>query len=212
VMENIIFTRRERIRLALSGKINLRPAYAVMMFNLVISYVSSIAYGRLVGSGLVSMICEFGFHHIPAVQSAAALSRDANACAFVMTFQWLLSVLYLVIFGSFLSPFSSLVRVAVDKSMHRGGVMKDDDRGSLVRIAFLVFVPVVFLGDIGLVHIPTFLNGGLFAVRGGEAFVTYFINSAVWMPIFLWLVVIGTFLFYWSWIHLIANYKTIFNV
>jgi len=210
-MENMFYSKRDNIRLALSGKLNLRPAYAVMTFNLIVSYISSISYVRLSGSGFVSVICDFGLHHIPAIQGAIRLSRDTNACAFVMTLQWLLGVLYLLIFCLFLFPFSYVVRVAVDKAVHRIDATTDVDRGAIKRIAFLIFVPVVFLADIGLIHIPTFFNGGLFAVRNGETLITDLINSPLWMPIFSWLVVLGTFFFYWSWIHLVANYKILFS-
>lgn len=212
-MMKIIFgTKRERRRLALSGKLDLRPAYVVMTINLIISYVSSVTYSKLAGGNFVSMICEFGFRHIPAVRGVAILAKDADACAFAMTFQWLLGVLYVLIFVLFLFPFSNIVKVAVDKSMRKMEATGGSGRMVIARIAYLVFVPVVFLGDIGLIQIPTFFNGGLFAPGGGDALDVYFINSAVWMPTFLWLVVLGTFFFYWSWFHIVGNYKTIFNV
>jgi hypothetical protein len=202
----------ERRRLALAGKLDLAPAYVVMAFTLFLSYASSMAYNHLYTGWGFTVLSDFGVRHFPSVRGAANLSNDARACAFVMTIQWFLGVMYFLVFCIFLSPFSRSVKVAVDKAVHKARARQDEDRSEFGRIAFLILVPIVFLGDLRLVSIPTFFNGGLFAVKGGEALLVYIINSSVFMPAFSWLVVFATFLFYWSWIHMIANYKIIFNI
>lgn len=212
-MRNGVFKkRRERASLALLGKLDLGPLYAAMVLNLIISYTSSVAYGYLYDSRFVSWICEFGFQHIRAVRAAANLASNANDCAFVMTIQWLLAVTYLFVFITFLSPFSKIVRVAIDKAMRKEDATKDENKAVFGRIIILTFVPLVFLGDVGVIRIPTFLNGGLFVMGKNAPFVSYFLNSVEWMPLFVWVTVFGTFMFYWSWVHLAANYKTVFNL
>jgi len=208
----VMDSRSERRRLALVGKLDLMPAYAVMLFMLLLSYASSMAYSYPGGGEIVTALCEFGIRHIPAVREGANLSKYSNAYVFVMTVQWLVSVLYLLVFCVFLSPFSKSVRVAVDKAMQRVAESPNEDKAEFSRIIFLVLVPLVFLGDIRLIPIPTFLNGGLFATKGGGGLIVYLINSTVLMPAFSWLVVLATFLFYWSWIYMVANYKAIFNM
>jgi hypothetical protein len=198
--------------LALAGKLDLRPAYTVMAFTLFLSYVSSMVYDHLNIGEEGTLLSDFGMHYIPSVRGAANISSDASACAFVMTIQWLLGVAYILVFCIFLSPFSKFAKVAVDKAMHKKNAVQDGDRARFGQIVFLFLVPLVFLGDVGLVPVPTFLNGGLFAVKGGEALLVYLLNSTIWMPAFSWIVVFATFLFYWSWIHVVANYRVIFDI
>jgi hypothetical protein len=208
----VITIGHKRRRLALAGKLDLGPAYTVMAFTLFLSYASSMAYNHLYAEREFTMLSDFGVHYLSSVRGATNLSNDAKACAFVMTIQWLLSVAYFLVFCIFLSPFSKFVKVAVDKATRNARATQDEDRSGFGRIVFLILVPIVFLADVRLIPIPTFFNGGLFAVKGGEAPLVYLINSSVFMPAFSWLVVFATFLFYWSWIHMVANYRAIFDI
>lgn len=199
-------------QLALSGKLNLAPAYVVMAFNCVTSYVSAMVHNRIDGSKFVSAVREFGLHHISSVRSVASLSKDANLCAFVATLQWMLTPLYVLTFCLFLWPFSKVAKVAMDNAMHQVTSEREENRAALGRIVFFSLFPFVLMGDLGILPVPTFLNGGLFTSRNGEPLMAYVINSSLQMPAFLWVIVFGTFMFYWVFIHLAANYRTILNL
>jgi hypothetical protein len=215
VIEAGVTIRKKKRELALSGKLDLKPAYVVMAFNFAVSYVTLVTYGWISGTRVEVALRDFGLRDIPAVSGAVSLSRDANLCAYVATVQWVLIVLYLLVFCLFLSPFSKVVRVAVHRAMRRE-IEKSDEREeskrAFGRVLLIVLFVLVLMGDIGIIPFPTFLNGRLFAVHGGELFVSYLLNSPAWMPAFLWVIVLGTFLFYWSVIHLAANYKVVWDI
>ena len=200
-------------RLALSGKLDLRPAYVVMAMALVVSYISSMASGYIHESTLLLRISTFGMQHIAGVRAAAGLSSDPEAAALVMTIQWLLVFAYVVVFFAFLSPFSKIVKVAVDKAVKLESSRLDDgDKKQFLRVIVLVLGLIVFLGDIKLIDFPTFLNGGLFVLGHEQPILVFLLNSMLWMPTLSWLISFATFLFYWGCFHLAVNYKAVFNL
>ncbi|MBE1162523.1 hypothetical protein [Dyella acidiphila] len=195
------------------GKLDLRPAYFAMFFMLAASFLSSMAYDRAGTSVILSKISAFGSQHIAGVREAARLPDAADSTAFVMTMQWLLVVIYPIVFFAFLSPFSKVVKVAIDKAVKREQALPEgDDKKQFVRVIVLVLGLVVLLGDLHLINIPTFLNGGLFVMGADSPQLLHALHSKLRMPAFAWLISFATFMFYWSWLHLVVNVKIVFNL
>lgn len=200
-------------RLALSGKLDLRPVYLMMAITLVVSYVSSMVCSYIPNSTLLLRISAFGMQHIAGVRAAGGLSSDHEVTVLVMTIQWLLAFAYVLVFSAFLSPFSKIVKVAVDKAIKLESSRLDgEDKKQFMRVIILVLGLIVLLGDIKLIDFPTFLNGGLFILGHEQRILIFLINSKLWMPALSWLIAFGTFMFYWGCFHLAVNYKTVFSL
>lgn len=205
-------SRQQQRTLALAGQLDLRPAYAVMGFNVAISYLSAFFYGQLRDTDFARWVCAFGMLHFAAVRGAADLAADGGAISFVMTIQWLLSATYLVMFMLYLSPFSTIVRVATDKVVKRDMAGDDDEKRKFMRLIVMLLGLLMLAADIGLIRMPTFLNGGLFAPNGGSNILVHFLDATAWMPLCLWFAVFATFMVYWCWFHMAVNFRTIFDV
>jgi hypothetical protein len=213
MMQGDFTSRRVARRLALSGKLDLRPAYFVMAAALAVSYMSRLAYSHAYESPLVSRICAFGMRHISGVRDAAPLSVTPEATSFVVTIQWLLVPIYLLVFLAFLSPFTKIARVAVDKAVKLESCRVDSyDKKQLMQVIALVLGVLVLLGDVKLINFPTFFNGGLYVIGRDQRILLTWLDSNFLMPALSWVTAFGTFMFYWGCLHLAANFKTVFDL
>lgn len=198
-----------RPRIALEGRIDFRLLYWVLVFNLVIGFLSYATFNTLAEHSMVQEITSIGSRISPSVDRLSALSRDPSRCAFVLSVQWVLCFLYLLLLLSVYWPFSKIMRVAVMEWRKRQPPESISENNALKFFLFFALLAGWALGDLGVIGFPTLYNGLI--LSGGEhlrAFVAM-INSGFWLPVLAWFSAFATVVVYWSAIYVAANWKSL---
>lgn len=198
----------EERKLALAGRINLRPLYATMAINLILAFLSYGLFNRLAEGPSAATIIHLGQHLSPSVSRVPIVSTDPDRCAFVLSVQWIASLSFIVLLLTKYWPFSKIMRVAVH-SWYKQPEDRLPQNRNFKLFGFALFVLGCAAGDTGIWAFPTLYNGLLLA--GSEpmrAFIAM-VNSPLCLPFLAWFSALGTVMTYWCAIFLVANWWTV---
>ncbi|ULU26793.1 hypothetical protein [Dyella terrae] len=140
-----LFMRRE---FALEGRIDFRPLFVVIGFNLATGFASYVVFNTLAEHSMADGAIALGSSISPSVQRMASLSVDPSRCAFVLSVQWILALLYLPLLLFVYWPFSKVIRVAVREWRKRQPSESIGDNRALAFYAFFALLIPWALGDL----------------------------------------------------------------
>ncbi|RDI96776.1 hypothetical protein DVT68_20185 [Dyella solisilvae] len=198
----------EERKLALAGRINLKPMYAAMLINLVLAFLSYIFYDRLADGSFASAAIHLGQSLSPSVSRMPAITTHPDRCAFVLSIQWVASISLIVLLLTKYWPFSKVMRVAV-RTWYKQPEDRLPSHRNLRVFGFMLFVLACAAGDTGLWTFPTLYNGLFFADSEPLRAFVAMVNSPVYLPFLAWFSVLATVMTYWGAIFLVANWWTI---
>lgn len=195
-------------KLALAGRINLRPLYAALLLNLVLAYITYALYGRLADAPFVETITRIGQFLSPSVSKLPTISVHPNRCAFVLSIQWIASVLYIGLLLTKYWPFSRIMKVAVHTWYKQPEDRLPTNRNFKV-FALMLFVLACAAGDTGVAKFPTLYNGQLLAGEEPLRAFVAMVNSPVQFPLLAWFTALATVMIYWCAVYVVANWWTV---
>jgi hypothetical protein len=191
----------DRRRLALQGRVARTPLLTLMGAGLALSYVTNLSFGRMTPPPLADWIIKLGTEWLPVIERASTIAEEPRRCGYVMTIQWMISIIYALFMFIFYCPFSPLMKVAtrVRYRVH----LSTRPRPSRA-IIFICFMVLWFGGDTGLLGFPTFLNGKFLVPPTPLAMAI--IRSQILMPLYSWFVALAEVMLYWIFLNLLSNY------
>lgn len=212
-MNVLFYSYSLRRRSALNGKINFAPLLVVMAVTFLVSYSASFLYSTYslykgANIAYLTRIIEFLSIHIPIIRWSSSISIAPKKLAFVMAIQWIISPVYASLLFGIYCPFTKTSRVAVKRWFELNPLVP----GMALKAALLlVFFIATILGDLGIIHFPTFLNGNFISSDPTNFIIVKIINSDFLMPLFSWFVAFTYFFVYWMFLYIVANRKILFD-
>mgnify|MGYP006951111003 CR=1 FL=1 len=192
----------------LKGKISLSALYVLMTVALIMSYIAYLFFPIISNISIARDVNFFGETYIPSVRGAMEISLDPTRCDFVMTIQWLFSILYIWIFFIYYNQFSKKTRIAT-KNWYMVNPLPS--ASNFRCVIFLLFGLASIFGDFGLLDFPTFFNGGIFLLDSNHFITQRLINSSLMLPVFSWFSVLAYIIIYWLCVFIIANRSIFFG-
>jgi hypothetical protein len=198
----------QKKRLALMRRFYLRPFLLPAGIFLAISYACLWGYPHISGWPPINDFADAIARLIPTVRNAPQYSTSDAASRFVMSVQWLSVPFYAWVLFVGYCPFSMPTRVAVHGWYKRTYISHKKGGLFMAGIFFCVYV----LAEIGIVKLPTMINGRFFPLDQAGGRLRYFVgimNSPIVMPAFAWFAPFATVCIYWGILHYAVNFRMI---
>lgn len=208
-MVDKVFGHSRPRRFALEGRVDSRPLYGVLGVNLLLSFLSYLMFNILAEHSITQEVISLGSRIVPAVTRIPELSRDPSRCAFVLSLQWILGLLYIPLLLTKYWPYSKTIRVAVKEWRKRQPPESIADSRGFKFALFFIFMIGWALGDFGVIGFPTLYNGLLLGSSDPPTLYLHMINSALCLPVLAWFSSFATVMMYWAPIYVVANWRSL---
>lgn len=185
-----------------AGSVARRWLAVAISVALVIAIICATVPANLVHAPVVSTLISLVSLAVPSLNAIAARSDDYDRYLLVLSSQWLFAPVYAYIFFIRLFPFAASARRAADARL--AGMDPSQKPNRLALLFGLVILVLNALGTLGVIHWPSFYNGGYVLDKLSPVYSAFY-SSTIGMIVFAWFSSIMEILFAWMLLYSAAH-------